>query len=111
MPNPKLIVQIINSYVLELISIVTSHFLDGGLKFIVNSLDECLEGCKHITVVNKKNTQVYLVKSSIVTNLYLFSPMLVYVVSPNKSMCNNSNALDVLIMLFLGCVLPTCFPA
>jgi hypothetical protein len=37
--------------------------------------------------------------------------MLVYVVGPNKSMCNNSNALDVLIMLFLGCVLPTCFLA
>jgi hypothetical protein len=54
MPNPKLITQIINSCVLKLISIVTSHFLDGGLKFIVNSLDECLEGCKHITLVNKK---------------------------------------------------------
>jgi type III secretory pathway component EscT len=54
MPNPKLITQIINSCVLELIFIVTSHFLDGGLKFIVNSLDECLEGCKHITLVNKK---------------------------------------------------------
>jgi hypothetical protein len=41
----------------------------------------------------------------------LFSPMLVCVVGPNKFMCNNSNALDVLIMLFLGCVLPTCFLA
>jgi hypothetical protein len=54
MPNLKLITQIINSCVLELTSIVTSHFLDGGLKLIVNSLDECLEGCKYITLVNKK---------------------------------------------------------
>jgi hypothetical protein len=54
MPNPKLITQIINFCVFELTSIVTSHFLDGGLKLIVNSFDECLKGCKHITLVNKK---------------------------------------------------------
>jgi hypothetical protein len=54
MPNAKLITQIINSCVLELTSIVTSHFLDGGLKLIVNSFDECIEGCKHITLANKK---------------------------------------------------------
>jgi hypothetical protein len=33
---------------------------------------------------------------------YLLPPMLVYVVGPNKFICNNSNALDVLMMLFFG---------
>jgi len=77
---------------------------------IVNSLDECLKGCKHITLINKKEHPS--VSSEIIHyhKSILFPPMLVYVVGPNKSMCNNSNALDVLIMLFLGCVLPTCFP-
>ena len=37
--------------------------------------------------------------------------MLVYLVGPNKSMCNNLNALLVLIMLFLGWVFSTCLPA
>jgi hypothetical protein len=59
----------------------------------------------------RKNTYVYLVKSSTITNPYLFPPILVYVVGPNKSMCYNSNALDALFILFLGCVLPTCFLA
>jgi hypothetical protein len=54
MPSPKLVTQIINSCVVELTSIVTSHFLDGGLKLIVNSLAKCLEGCQYITLVNKK---------------------------------------------------------
>ena len=50
----------------------------------------------------RKNTHVYLVKSSTITNPYLFPPMLVYVVGSNKSMCNNSNALHVLMILFFG---------
>jgi hypothetical protein len=114
MPNPELLTQIINSCVLELTSIVTSHFLDGGLKLIVNSLYECLEGCKYITLINKKEhpyIYIYIVRSSTIINPYLFPPMLVYVVGPNKSMCNNSNALDMLIILFLGYVLPTYFAA
>ena len=40
----------------------------------------------------RKNTYVYLVKSSTIINPYLFPPMLVYVIGPNKSMYNNSNA-------------------
>jgi hypothetical protein len=59
MSNAKLITQIINSCVLEFTFIITSHFLDGGLKLIVNSLDKCLEGCKHITLVNK-NEHAYI---------------------------------------------------
>ena len=104
MSNPKLITQIINSCVLEFTSIITSHFLDGCFKLIVNSLDECLEGCKHVTLVNKKEHSC--ISSKIIYNHkpYLFPPMLVYVVGLNKSMYNNSNVLDVLIMLFVGCV-------
>jgi hypothetical protein len=36
MPNAKLIIQMMNSYVLEFTFIATSHFLDGGLKLIMN---------------------------------------------------------------------------
>ena len=57
----------------------------------------------------RKNTHIYLVKSSIITNPYLFPPMLVYVVGPNKFMCNYSNALYVPMILFFEWVLPTCF--
>jgi hypothetical protein len=54
MPNAIFITKLINSCILEFTTIVTSNFLDCCFKLIVNSLDECLEGCKHITLVNKK---------------------------------------------------------
>jgi hypothetical protein len=54
MSNPIHITKLINSCILEFIFIVTSHFLDCSFKLILYSFDECLECCKHITLVNKK---------------------------------------------------------
>ena len=110
MSNSKLITKIINSSIIEFTSIVTSHFLDPCIKLILASLDKCFEYIKDFTFVNKKEDPCV---SCIVIHYhkpYLFPPMLEYVVGPNKSICNNSNALLVLIMLFLGWVFATCLP-
>jgi hypothetical protein len=54
MSNAILITKLINFCILEFTSIVTFHLLDCSFKLILYSLDECLECCKHITLVNKK---------------------------------------------------------
>jgi hypothetical protein len=87
MSNPKLITQIINSCVLEFTSIVTSHFLDGYFKLIVNSLDECLEGYKHITFINEKEHPC--ISSEIIHNYKsIFA-------STNASECDRSRQIHV----------------
>ena len=43
----------------------------------------------------RRMTQVYLVKSSTTTMMYLFSPRDLVLVGPMRSRCSSSNGLDV----------------
>jgi hypothetical protein len=54
MSNAIVITKFFNSCILELTSIVTSHFLDSNLKLIVNSSEKGLKDIKHFTFITKK---------------------------------------------------------
>ena len=58
----------------------------------------------------RRMTQVYLVKSSTTTMMYLFLPRDSVLVEPMRSKCSSSNGLDVVIVWVLGCLAFVSFP-
>ena len=89
---------------------IIANSINLHVLLILQSCTQSFNVLRSIWLGFKKNDQVYLVKSSTTTMMYLFPPIDSILVGPTRSRCSSSKGLDVAYVWVLRCFAFVCFP-